>query len=272
MPHAACRGSWRSSRHKNRPGEAWFDRSYKDELNIPGAPFKALHDATVLFSGQPVAVVLGETFEAARYAASLVAITYQEEAHNIDFEVSLAEKFLPKKKRNTYHPPKTRGEPDKAFDAAALQAARGVPSRHRAPQSDGDARFHGRMARRRQDHRLRQDPGQPGRAGLSSRAGSASRRRTCASSTPMSAAASARGCGRNTRRSLRVLAAKKMERSVRVVMTRQQMFTHAHRPECTYSIKLGAETTGMLHLDLSVTPPRRLPGSRTTWRISSPGA
>src|ERR1700712_3094528 len=51
--------------HENRPKEAWFDHSYKDELNIPGSPFKALHDATIMFSGQPVALVIAETFEAA---------------------------------------------------------------------------------------------------------------------------------------------------------------------------------------------------------------
>ena len=45
---------------------------------------------------------------------------------------------------------------------------------------------------------------------------------------------------------LATMAAIHLERSVRVVMTRQQMFTHAHRPECTYAIKLGAEHTGQL--------------------------
>ena len=37
---------------------------------------------------------------------------------------------------------------------------------------------------------------------------------------------------------LAVLAAKKLERSVRVSMTRQQMFTHVHRPECLQSVSL----------------------------------
>ncbi len=42
------------------------------------------------------------------------------------------------------------------------------------------------------------------------------------------------------------MAAMHLERSVRVVITRSQMFSHAHRPECTYSIKLGAEADGRL--------------------------
>ncbi|RZM31250.1 MAG: xanthine dehydrogenase family protein molybdopterin-binding subunit, partial [Sphingomonas sp.] len=50
--------------HENRPKQAWLDHSWKDELGIPGEPFKALHDDQVMFAGQPVAVVIAETFEA----------------------------------------------------------------------------------------------------------------------------------------------------------------------------------------------------------------
>jgi xanthine dehydrogenase YagR molybdenum-binding subunit len=46
--------------HKNRPRQAWLDRNWKDELAIPGDPFKALHDAEILFAGQPIAVVVAE--------------------------------------------------------------------------------------------------------------------------------------------------------------------------------------------------------------------
>ena len=42
------------------------------------------------------------------------------------------------------------------------------------------------------------------------------------------------------------MAAIHLERSVRVVMTRSQMFSHAHRPECAYQIRLGADTDGKL--------------------------
>lgn len=39
---------------------------------------------------------------------------------------------------------------------------------------------------------------------------------------------------------LATMAAKMLERSVRVVMTRQQMFTHVHRPQAVHQVKLGA--------------------------------
>ena len=41
-----------------------------------------------------------------------------------------------------------------------------------------------------------------------------------------------------------MLAAKKLERSVRVSMTRQQMFTHVHRPECLQSVSLASDKEG----------------------------
>ncbi len=65
-------------------------------------------------------MVLAETFEAARFAASLVEVSYEAEPHNTDFEASLAEKFMPSKKRSTFHPPKARGDAAAALAAAPL--------------------------------------------------------------------------------------------------------------------------------------------------------
>lgn len=107
--------------HRNRPSTPWLDRNYKDELNIPGNPFRALENAIILFSGQPVALVLAETFEAARFAASLVDVSYEAAPHNIDFEASLAERFVPSKKRNIHHSPKNHGDADDAFATAELK-------------------------------------------------------------------------------------------------------------------------------------------------------
>src|SRR3954451_5912971 len=56
--------------HENRPREPWFDASHTDDLAPPGRPFRALYDGNVVFSGQSIALVVAENFEAARYAAS----------------------------------------------------------------------------------------------------------------------------------------------------------------------------------------------------------
>ena len=109
--------------HLNRPKHAWLNRSWKDQLKIPGEPFKAFHDETILFASQPIAVVVAETFEAARFAASLVEVAYEAEPHNVDFEKSLEEKFYPKPghRRDTFHPPKNHGDAEGAFAAAAVR-------------------------------------------------------------------------------------------------------------------------------------------------------
>lgn len=231
--------------HENRPKQAWLDHSWKDELNIPGEPFKALHDEKIMFSGQPIAVVLAETFEAARYGASLVEVTYEQEDHNIDFEASLAEKFLPKKKRNTYHPPKTRGDPDQAFAGAALKVEGNY---HLATEFHNPMEMHASTVEWHGDGKITvydKTQGSQGVQGYLASAFGLSKKDVRVVNAYVGG-----GFGSGLRPQYQVqlatMAAIHLERSVRVVMTRQQMFTHAHRPECTYAIKLGAEHTGQL--------------------------
>ncbi len=61
--------------HLNTPkfAKAETDRSHRP-----------LHNADVLFSGQAIGVVVAETFESARYAASLVKVEYEKETPNTD--------------------------------------------------------------------------------------------------------------------------------------------------------------------------------------------
>ena len=233
--------------HLNRPKQAWLDHSWKDELSIPGEPFKAFHDAEILFAGQPIAVVVGETFEAARYAASLVEVFYEEETHNIDFEKSLDEKFLPIpiKRRGNFHPPKNRGDAQGAFDGSALQQD---ATYHLAPEHHNPMEMHASTVEWHGDGRVTiYDKVQ----------GSQNTQKYIASAFGLGKknvrvvnAYVGGGFGSGLRPQWQVqvatMAAIHLERSVRVVMTRAQMFTHGYRPECTYSVKLGAEPTGKL--------------------------
>ena len=74
--------------HENAPSLAWFDRSYRDQIAPPGSPFRPLYDDKIQYSGQPVALVVAETFELARYAASLVRVEYEREPHVTDLAES----------------------------------------------------------------------------------------------------------------------------------------------------------------------------------------
>jgi xanthine dehydrogenase YagR molybdenum-binding subunit len=44
--------------HENAPRTASDDRSYQDEVAPPGSPFRPLQDDKIMFSGQPVALVV----------------------------------------------------------------------------------------------------------------------------------------------------------------------------------------------------------------------
>ncbi|MGV3599797.1 MAG: xanthine dehydrogenase family protein molybdopterin-binding subunit [Dyadobacter fermentans] len=76
--------------HENRPDVAAMDIKYIDMDAPPGLVFKPLRDAEVKYNGQPVAMVIAEDFETARYASTLVHFEYEEEPfdtcldHNLD--------------------------------------------------------------------------------------------------------------------------------------------------------------------------------------------
>lgn len=231
--------------HENRPDGAWFDRSYQDEIAPPGSPFRALHDETIQFSGQPIALVVADTFENARDAAALVHIVYEAEPHNTDMIRALNEKFMPAKKRSSYHPPKNRGDAPKAFAAAPLkiQSEYRLPTHHHNPmemhastviwEGDGKITVHDKT-----------QGSQNVQAYLAAVFGFKSK--NVRVMNPFVGGGFGSGLRPQYNVYLATLAAKMLERSVRVVLTRQQMFTHVHRPEAVHTIQLGASQDGKL--------------------------
>ncbi len=59
--------------------------AYKDGKAPPGSPFV---NNQILYSGQPVVLVIANTFERAKYAASLIKITYKKESHETSLEAN----------------------------------------------------------------------------------------------------------------------------------------------------------------------------------------
>ncbi len=111
--------------HENVPSLAWFDKNYKDDVAPGGSPFRPLHEPDILFSMQPVALVVAETFELARYAASLLKIEYAVETHSTDLDTKRNEGYEPGKGKTGFQPPpKPRGNPKEAYNNA--------PHRHEA--------------------------------------------------------------------------------------------------------------------------------------------
>src|SRR4051812_36306475 len=71
--------------HEHRPRLADDFSAYKDEVAPEkGTPFRPLYDDKIMFNGQPIALVVAEESEIARFAASLVRVEYAKEAHVTD--------------------------------------------------------------------------------------------------------------------------------------------------------------------------------------------
>ncbi|MGI4823200.1 MAG: xanthine dehydrogenase family protein molybdopterin-binding subunit, partial [Janthinobacterium lividum] len=109
--------------HENVPTYAWFDRSYKDDVAPGGSPFRPLHEPEIMFNEQPVALVVAETFELARYAASILKIDYEvDKSFNTDLDKARGKSFdAPKDKSGFVPPPKPKGDAEGAFKAAPHQ-------------------------------------------------------------------------------------------------------------------------------------------------------
>ena len=70
--------------------------------------FRALQSGRIFFNGQPVALVVAETYEQARYAARLVKVSYNAEKHETDTEAVRGQARVPRQGP----PPKPRGNPE----------------------------------------------------------------------------------------------------------------------------------------------------------------
>src|SRR5215475_6363089 len=81
--------------HENAPRVSPSGGEIPDEAKSPGTPFIPLQDHDVRFSQQPVALVVAETLELARYAASLVHVEYDAAAHATDLGAVLEDAHKP---------------------------------------------------------------------------------------------------------------------------------------------------------------------------------
>lgn len=110
--------------HLNSPKVPGFAAKHNpDEPPTIGQPLRVFFDERVYFNDQPIAIVVADTLERARYAAGLVKATYAPEAHLTNFEANRDKGFLPtqakrnpKSAQNDY----TRGQAD-AYRTAPVQ-------------------------------------------------------------------------------------------------------------------------------------------------------
>ncbi|GAB3572052.1 xanthine dehydrogenase family protein molybdopterin-binding subunit [Spirosoma luteolum] len=235
--------------HENRPKVAWFDISYNDQDAPPGSPFRPLYDASIKYSGQPIALVVAESFELARYAASLVQTDYKEETPVTDFEANLDKAHKPKTGFATLlkpPPPKPRGDFEgvyKASDVKMKGTYVHAPEHHNPMEM-----FATTVAYERNGKLTIYDKTQ----GVTNSKMYVTQIFGMSSDdvrviAPYMGGGFGSGLRPQYQLFLAVLAARALKRSVRVVLTRQQMFTFGHRPATVQHIALGGTADGTLN-------------------------
>ena len=157
--------------HQNRPHMASEDSAYKDDVAPEGSPFRPLYDDRIRFSFQPIALVVAEEPEIARFAASLVRVEYEQEEHVTDLhrqrDSAFAVEAPANPAENPFAPPKPRGNAGQALAAAAVRHSGEyyVPIEHHNPMELYASTVI--YERWRQADGLRQDPGRAERSALS---------------------------------------------------------------------------------------------------------
>lgn len=110
--------------HENKPSTAWFDFKYADMDAPPGTVFKPLKDNEIKYNGQPIALVVADTFEMARYAATKIKIVYDEENFETDLKTNLDKARDPKKGLASLlkpPPPKPTGDFEKEYEKSFVK-------------------------------------------------------------------------------------------------------------------------------------------------------
>jgi xanthine dehydrogenase YagR molybdenum-binding subunit len=121
--------------HGHRPPMASADSAYTDDTAPEGSPFRPLYDDRIWFSGQPLALVVAEEAEIARFAASLVRVQYHEEAHVTDVYRQRDAGVALEPGANPFAPPWPRGTAEQALAAAEVRHSGEyyVPIEHHNP-------------------------------------------------------------------------------------------------------------------------------------------
>lgn len=225
--------------HQNRPKMAATDKAYKDDVAPEGTPLRPLYDDRIWFNGQPVALVLAEDFESAQFAASQVGVTYEAEEFVTDLFARRDQAFVVER------PEQPRGDAAKAYAASAVrhEAEYFIPAEFHNPME----LFGATVAWNGNGKLTVYDKTQ----GVQN-----AQRYVCSVfglkpddvqvMSPYVGGAFGAGLRPQYEVVLAVLGAQALERSVRLVLTRAEMYGLGYRPATIERVALGADTKGTL--------------------------
>ncbi|WP_426152559.1 xanthine dehydrogenase family protein molybdopterin-binding subunit [Pseudomonas sp. DC3000-4b1] len=226
--------------HGNRPPMAGDDEDYSDADAADGKPFRPLFNDRVLYNGQPVALVVARDLELARHAASLVRVEYVEHPWCSDLRAE-----LDKAEPAPAELPEPRGDFEGVYQAAPYQvdATYETPIEHHNPmephastviyKEDGSLEVHDKtQGTQNCQNYLCQV------LGLEKE-----KVRVLAAFV---GGAFGSGLRPQYQLPLAAMAALKLRRSVRVTLSRQQMFTFGYRPRTIQRLRLASDAGGKL--------------------------
>jgi xanthine dehydrogenase YagR molybdenum-binding subunit len=203
--------------------------------------FRALQSDRIYFNMQPVALVVAETYEQARFAARLVKVSYNVEKHTTDTEAVRDHGRFP----SQGPPPKPRGNPEAAMKSAPVkvEAEYRIAIEHHNPMEP-----HAAVAVWQEDRLTIFDKSQEVYNVRKHLASSFNIPETNVQViSPYVGGAFGSSLRPNYYPALTAMAAREIRRPVKVVYTRTQMFTgHGHRPYTIQKVALGAERSGKL--------------------------
>lgn len=213
------------------------------KLSIPDRPipkpFYALTSPEIWFNGQPIAVVVAETFEQARFAATLVKVTYDELKHETDLRKVISKGFASGREQAD------RGNPTQAFADAEvkIEGEYSIPIEHHNAMEP-----HATVANWAGNKLHVYDKTQGVTGTVNYLAGAfgipTSDIRVM---SPFSGGAFGAALRPGPQLLVAVMAARETKRPVKVVYSRRQLATaHGYRPESIQNIKIGADKDGKL--------------------------
>jgi len=232
--------------HLNRSCLPWLDVMYSDMDAPPGSPFRPFYDATIQYNGQPIALVVADTFEAARYGASLLEVEYETEDFDVDLHKNLDKARDPAKGLATLIkplPPSPKGDFDAAYASAAAtyEGTFDHGTEHHNPmelfatttvyEGEGKVTIYDKTQGTTNSQLY-----------VSNLFGlSLGDVRVVA---PFVGGGFGSGLRPQHQLVLSVMAALELKRNVRVAMDRAQMYTFGHRPQTIQTTRFGADADG----------------------------
>jgi len=234
--------------HKNRPSTAWFDLQYADMDAPPGVVFKPLRDNEIKYNGQPIALVVANDFETARYAATLVKFDYEEEDFATGLVTNIAKAREPKKGLATMlkpPPPPPTGNFEEAYNSAPFKVAAQYRhgTEHHNPMEiyASTAVYEGKGKLTIYDKTQGTINNQLFVANVFGL-----HYKDVRVLAPFVGGGFGSGLRPQYQLFFAAMAALELKRNVRVTLSRSQMFTFGHRPQTVQNLKFAADENGMV--------------------------